>query len=52
MSAIRYRDGSKFSWRGRAGWKISQIMPDAGPRGWLTPTAWNLLHPTRLALRV
>jgi len=30
-------------------WKISQITPDTGPRGWLTPTAWNLLHPTRLA---
>jgi hypothetical protein len=30
-------------------WKISQITPDSGPRGWLTPTAWNLLHPTRLA---
>ena len=26
-------------------WKISQITPDAGLRGWLTPTAWNLLHP-------
>jgi hypothetical protein len=30
------------------GWKIGQ-MTEAGPRGWLTPTAWNLLHPTRLA---
>ncbi len=30
------------------GWKVSQ-MTEAGPRGWLTPTAWNLLHPTRLA---
>ena len=30
-------------------WKISQITPDSGPRGWLTPAAWNLLHPTRLA---
>jgi hypothetical protein len=30
-------------------WKVSQITPDTGPRGWLTPTAWNLLHPTRLA---
>jgi len=30
-------------------WKISQITTEAGPRGWLTPTAWNLLHPTRLA---
>jgi hypothetical protein len=30
-------------------WKISQITPDTGPRGWLAPTAWNLLHPTRLA---
>jgi hypothetical protein len=31
------------------GWKISQITTTAGPRGWLTPAAWNLLHPTRLA---
>jgi hypothetical protein len=30
-------------------WKISQITSEAGPRGWLTPTAWNLVHPTRLA---
>jgi hypothetical protein len=30
-------------------WKVSQITADKGPRGWLTPTAWNLLHPTRLA---
>jgi hypothetical protein len=30
-------------------WKISQITSDTGPRGWLTPTAWNQLHPTRLA---
>ena len=26
-----------------------QITADTGPRGWLTPAAWNLLHPTRLA---
>jgi hypothetical protein len=31
------------------GWKISQITAEAGPRGRLTPLAWNLLHPTRLA---
>jgi hypothetical protein len=30
-------------------WKISQITTEAGQRGWLTPAAWNLLHPTRLA---
>jgi hypothetical protein len=30
-------------------WKISQITTTAGPRGWLTPAAWHLLHPTRLA---
>jgi hypothetical protein len=30
-------------------WKTSQMTPETGPRGWLTPTAWNLLHPTRLA---
>ena len=40
------RLGGNLAWEG---WKISQITPDAGPRGWLTPTAWNLLHPTRLA---
>ena len=27
----------------------SQYRAQPGPRGWLTPTAWNLLHPTRLA---
>jgi hypothetical protein len=30
-------------------WKTSQLTADTGPQGWLTPTAWNLLHPTRLA---
>ena len=30
-------------------WKVSQITADTGPRGWLAPAAWNLLHPTRLA---
>lgn len=30
-------------------WKMSQMASGVGPRGWLTPTAWNLLHPTRLA---
>jgi hypothetical protein len=30
-------------------WKASQIAASTGPRGWLTPAAWNLLHPTRLA---
>jgi hypothetical protein len=30
-------------------WKIRQVTAEAGPRGWLTPAAWNLLHPTRLA---
>ena len=30
-------------------WKLSQITTEAEPRGWLTPAAWNLLHPTRLA---
>jgi hypothetical protein len=29
--------------------EVDQITPDTGPRGWLTPTAWNLLHPTQLA---
>ena len=40
------RLGGHLAWES---WKISQITPDTGPRGWLTPTAWNLLHPTRLA---
>jgi hypothetical protein len=40
------RLGGHLAWEN---WKISQITPDKGPRGWLTPTAWNLLHPTRLA---
>jgi hypothetical protein len=40
------RLGGHLAWEG---WKVSQITPDTGPRGWLTPTAWNLLHPTRLA---
>lgn len=30
-------------------WKISQVTTGTGQRGWLSPTAWNLLHPTRLA---
>ena len=30
-------------------WKVSQVTTGTGPRGQLTPTAWNLLHPTRLA---
>jgi hypothetical protein len=30
-------------------WKTSQVTTATGPWGWLTPTAWNLLHPTRLA---
>ena len=29
--------------------KMSQIASGMGPRARLTPTAWNLLHPTRLA---
>ena len=40
------RLGGQLAWES---WKISQITPDAGPRGWLSPAAWNLLHPTRLA---
>lgn len=40
------RLGGNLAWEG---WKTSQITPETGPRGWLTPTAWNLLHPTRLA---
>jgi hypothetical protein len=47
---IRYslsgRLGGHLPWES---WKISQITLDTGPRGWLTPVAWNLLHPTRLA---
>jgi hypothetical protein len=40
------RFGGNLAWES---WKISQITPHDGPQGWLTPTAWNLLHPTRLA---
>lgn len=40
------RLGGHLAWEG---WKISQITPQVGPQGWLAPTAWNLLHPTRLA---
>ncbi len=40
------RLGGHLAWES---WKISQITSDTGPRGWLTPAAWNLLHPTRLA---
>lgn len=40
------RLGGHLAWES---WKISQIASDAGPRGRLTPTVWNLLHPTRLA---
>lgn len=40
------RLGGNLAWES---WKISQITPETGPQGWLTPTAWNLLHPTRLA---
>jgi len=40
------RLGGHLAWES---WKISQVTPDTGPRGWLTPAAWNLLHPTRLA---
>jgi hypothetical protein len=40
------RLGGNLAWES---WKISQVTPQDGPQGWLTPTAWNLLHPTRLA---
>jgi len=40
------RLGGHLAWES---WKVSQITADTGPRGWLTPAAWNLLHPTRLA---
>ena len=44
--SLSERLGGNLAWEG---WKISQMTPDAGPRGWLAPAAWNLLHPTRLA---
>jgi hypothetical protein len=44
--SLSERLGGYLAWES---WKISQITRDTGPRGWLTPTAWNLLHPTRLA---
>ena len=40
------RLGGHLAWES---WKVSQITADTGPRGWLPPAAWNLLHPTRLA---
>jgi hypothetical protein len=40
------RLGGHLVWEG---WKISQVMPQARPPSWLTPAAWNVLHPTRLA---
>ncbi len=40
------RLGGQLAWES---WKISQVTPQVGPQGWLTPAAWNLLHPTRLA---
>src|ERR1700733_2133533 len=40
------RLGGHLAWER---WKISQVTPKTGPQGWLKPTAWNLLHPTRLA---
>ena len=40
------RLGGHLAWES---WKVSQITPDTGPRGWLTPAAWNVLHPTQLA---
>jgi hypothetical protein len=40
------RLGGHLTWEN---WKISQLTTEAGPRGWLTPAVWNLLHPTRLA---
>jgi hypothetical protein len=30
-------------------WKMSRIESDAQWERWMTPTGWNLLHPTRLA---
>jgi hypothetical protein len=30
-------------------WKLRRIEADTRWRHWLTPTGWNLLHPTRLA---
>ena len=40
------RLGGHLAWES---WKVGQITPDTAPRGWLTPAAWNVLHPTRLA---
>jgi hypothetical protein len=44
--SLSERLGGNLAWEG---WKSTQITTDTGPRGWLTPTAWKLLHPTRLA---
>jgi hypothetical protein len=40
------RLGGNLAWEG---WKISHIEPAVQRGRWLTPVAWNLLHPTRLA---
>ena len=40
------RLGGNLAWEG---WKISQIEPAVRRGRWLTPTGWNMLHPTRLA---
>ncbi len=44
--SLSSRLGGHLAWEN---WKISQIAPDIQPQRWLTPTAWNRLHPTRLA---
>ena len=44
--SLSERLGGHLAWES---WKLSQLTADTGPRGWLTPTAWNLLHPTQLA---
>jgi hypothetical protein len=44
--SLSQRLGGSLVWES---WKISQTRGDVEPRRWLTPTGWNMLHPTRLA---
>jgi hypothetical protein len=44
--SLSERLGDNLAWES---WKISQTKRDVEPRRWLTPTGWNMLHPTRLA---
>lgn len=44
--SLSQRLGGNLAWES---WKNSQTRRDGGVRSWLTPTSWNMLHPTRMA---